>query len=191
MRKFRKLLVYRVFSGNTANCYASLGNEWNNSRCQIGVGRPHQCRLQSFMEKRHWSLAAMGDANYNGANPTTQSNHVYKVAGSFTYNQPRSLSLVQSDFSSCYSLSSTYSSSNLDATTTNNQLYANKPVYVRIQWSGTTDGHFILITGYLTANSLYQVMDPSTGSHSYHSFSSITSSYLSSGTWTHTLYNFQ
>ena len=30
-----------------------------------------------------------------------------------------------------------------------------------------------------------------TGSHSYHSFSSITSSYLSSGTWTHTLYNFQ
>lgn len=123
--------------------------------------------------------------------PTTQSNHVYKVAGSFTYNQPRSLSLVQSDFSSCYSLSSTYSSSNLDATTTNNQLYANKPVYVRIQWSGTTDGHFILITGYLTANSLYQVMDPSTGSHSYHSFSSITSSYLSSGTWTHTLYNFQ
>lgn len=87
--------------------------------------------------------------------PTTQSNHVYKVAGSFTYNQPRSLSLVQSDFSSCYSLSSTYSSSNLDATTTNNQLYANKPVYVRIQWSGTTDGHFILITGYLTANSLY------------------------------------
>jgi hypothetical protein len=163
-------------SGTTADVKLVLGGH-------ISVG----CKVLWKNDIGHWRQWGMPTTTV----PTTQSNHVYKVAGSFTYNQPRSLSLVQSDFSSCYSLSSTYSSSNLDATTTNNQLYANKPVYVRIQWSGTTDGHFILITGYLTANSLYQVMDPSTGSHSYHSFSSITSSYLSSGTWTHTLYNFQ
>lgn len=158
-------------------------------------------------EKTNWCWAATSVvvAKYYGKTtiylsqggilvPVTQSNHALKTQGS-TNNNTRNITDIQSDFLNCYNISSSYTANSLSTGDTTSQLYSNTPVYIRQQWAGGTNGHAVLITGYITAAAQFRVMDPLTGGHLYHTYSTLTSAYpdpLSNvtGTWTHTIYNF-
>jgi len=145
-----------------------------------------------------WAATTVAVAKFYGkssvivngsALPLTQPNHVHRVTGSPTNNVGRVFSTLRTDFSTCYSIGSTHTFGSLTASASQSQLYANKPVLIAISWSGG-GGHGILMTGYLTSGSLYRIMDPGTGTHSYHTYNTIRDAYNTSGTWVETLYNF-
>jgi hypothetical protein len=142
-----------------------------------------------------WAATSVSVAGYFGRSlnhngtilARNQSNHVFAATGSSTNNVTRSFAVVQTDFSSFYSLSTTYVFSSINMSSVQSNIDAGIPVYIRIGWSGG-GGHVIVLTGYNVLN--LRVLDPSTGLHTWHPSGNVYNAYLGSGTWTHTMHNF-
>lgn len=68
------------------------------------------------------------------------------------------------------------------------EIEAECPLGVRIQWNQGGGGHFVLVTGYDENRQVVTVKDPSNASTSIVAFQELQTSYLGLGFWTHSYF---
>jgi len=137
-----------------------------------------------------WAAASTSILNISGYLSLTQSSFANTVQGN-SNNNTRAINTVSSDFSTHYSVSTTYSSGTLSFSSIQGKVTANKPIYSHVDWSGG-GAHHVVISGYDISGQTLRIMDPGQnlgGAWQYVTRSDFVSgNYRGSGTWSYYFY---